>query len=191
MSISFTQYPDGISFIGSRLGNFTTFTSTNATGSNFVYQVKVVDSGSTQLAEFVMNPFPAKYSYKGQINTSDILYTKLQNHCEPTCSYITNVGNDCLYEYNIRISGSLQTGSSYLLLDSASLSPQLLFTVWENLKYYTLNGCLDYVDSKTSIPTTGTTIYIYYDNPSPPSDGYGSSGTNTFQFFDDFFLFFF
>ena len=72
---------------------------------------------------------------------------------------------------DLRFTDSGGSTELYYWIESiAGTSPSQNVTVWVKIG---------------SIPTIGTTIYVYYNNPSP-SDSYGTNGNNTFDFFDDF-----
>lgn len=112
---------------------------------------------------------------------------------------------DWNYRKSISISnsGSILTNYQVLVtIDTASLisSGKLLsscadirFTDTDGstlLNYWIESGC-NTVSTKIwikipSVPIGTKNIYIYYGNATPPSDGYGSSGLNTFQLFDEF-----
>jgi len=72
---------------------------------------------------------------------------------------------------DLRFTDSGGSTEVYYFIESITgTSPNQSATVWVKI---------------SSIPTIGTTIYVYYNNPTP-SDGYGTNGNNTFIFFDDF-----
>lgn len=140
MSITFNKRPDPMTYIGRQTGTNIVFTSTYATASDFVYRVKVV-TGSSTIASFNITPYPV--SYIGSLSVSNVLKGLIPGNTSslmPTCSYFNSVGNGNLVKYNVEVTGSIVTGSSYLDIDNSSMCAAGTY-------YAAINGNLDYRDS--------------------------------------------
>ena len=102
---------------------------------------------------------------------------------------ITNAGS-VLSDYQV-----LMTADTASLINAGKMRSDcgdIRFTDTDGsflLNYWIESGC-NTTSTKIwtkiySVPIGAKTIYLYYGNATPPSDGFGSNGTNTFIFFDD------
>ncbi len=94
---------------------------------------------------------------------------------------------------NYQVSVTVDTSSLITATKMRSDCGDIRFTDNDgsSLLYYWIESGINTASTKiwvkiTSVPAGTKTIYMYYGNATPPSDGYGSSGDNTFVFFDDF-----
>ena len=103
---------------------------------------------------------------------------------------ITNAGS-VLSDYQV-----LMTANTASLITAGKMRSDcgdIRFTDTDGsaLRYYWIESGCNTTSTKLwvkipSVPIGAKTIYLYYGNATPPSDGFGSNGTNTFDFFDDF-----
>ncbi len=108
------------------------------------------------------------------------------------------------YRKPITVSNSGSTLPDYqisIIIDTASLIPSKMLSNGNDIRFTSSDGStlLNYwiesgINTSTtriwikipSISSGSNVIYMYYGNATPPSDGFGSNGDNTFNFFDDF-----
>ena len=121
------------------------------------------------------------YNSSGIINGATNFYP-LANYPYYKPITITNTSGSALSNYQVLITVTYVTGHM-----NSNFS-DLIFTdgSYNNLNYwiqsYTASSSAQVWVNVTSIPTSGITIYVFYGNPNATS---ASSGTNTFNYYDD------